>query len=70
MTREEAIALMKEPTTYADRLHIITRIYEDIGSCSECQYWDKIGACTKQHFNFITYDDYYCADFERQTNDG
>jgi len=63
LAREDARKISYEQGNGDDL--IIDEIYDSIGTCVECAYWNSIGACTKQHFSFLTYDDYYCADFER-----
>jgi hypothetical protein len=50
-----------------DALSIVDKIYDSIGTCSECKHWDKIGSCVKHAgCSFSTDDTFFCADFERR----
>jgi len=70
INREEALALMVN-ATHSDRLHIILRIYNSIGTCGECKYYDNNG-----HVNICGHDlglcdivlnkDAYCYHFKRK----
>lgn len=40
----------------------IDKVYDEIGSCSRCKYWD--GELCKEHHGF-TDKNFFCADFEK-----
>ena len=70
ITKKEA----KEMLIMLEAETIIDEIYESRGSCGKCSFWS--GQCgnpsIKSQVDYgvtRTSEDWYCADFERKTND-